>query len=107
MTAASDADEGIRICSDLGQPLDLVISDLVLPGVDGREIGRRAIQLRPRLKVLFMSGYTEHAVLRQNLFEPGMLFFQKPFTQTALLRKIREILHGETGQISGPAEARR
>ena len=99
--AAGNADEAIRICSDLSQPLDLLISDLVLPGVDGREIGRRALEARPELKMLFMSGYTEHAVLGQNPFESGKFFIQKPFTQAALARKLREILHGETDQISG------
>jgi CheY-like chemotaxis protein len=90
--AAETTDEAMRICSDPSIGLDLIISDLVMPGMDGREVARLALQLRPKVRLLFMSGYTEHAVLRQNLFEPGAYFIQKPFSQATLAVKVREIL---------------
>lgn len=91
-----NADEALRICSDPEVKLDLIISDLVMPGTDGREVGRRAQELRPDIRVLYMSGYTEHAVLRHNTFESGALFIQKPFSHAALASKVRDILDGKT-----------
>lgn len=94
--AAAHAEDALGICADSTVEIDLIISDLVMPGMDGREFGRRAVALRPEVRVLYMSGYTEHAVLRQNLFESGEFFLQKPFSHAVLASKIREILDGPT-----------
>jgi FixJ family two-component response regulator len=64
----------------------------VLPETDGTAIAHAATRVRPGLKVLYMSGYTEHAVLRRNPLEEGAPFLQKPFTKVALLEKVREVL---------------
>jgi CheY-like chemotaxis protein len=92
--AAASGEEALQICADLSVQVDLVVSDLVMPGMDGRDVGRHALELRPGIQLLFMSGYTEHAVLRRNIFEPGIFFLQKPFSHVALARKVREILDG-------------
>jgi two-component system, cell cycle sensor histidine kinase and response regulator CckA len=89
---ASGGEEAIRICQDHSVHLDLLITDLILPHIDGQEIARRAREHRPDLKTLFMSGYTEHAILRKGKFDEAAYFIQKPFTRAALTTKVREIL---------------
>ncbi len=73
-------------------PIHLLMTDLVLPGASGRVAAERLSQLRPELKVLYMSGYTDDAILRHGVIERGMAFLQKPFALTALARKVREVL---------------
>jgi two-component system, cell cycle sensor histidine kinase and response regulator CckA len=74
--------------------VDLVISDVVMPGLGGRELGSRLAALRPELPILFMSGYTGDDVIQRGLLEPGVPFQQKPFTPEGLARKVREMLDG-------------
>ncbi|HEY7613051.1 MAG TPA: PAS domain S-box protein [Gemmatimonadales bacterium] len=75
-----------------GTPIDLVISDVVMPELSGRELGMRLAALRPELPVLYMSGYTGDDVIQRGLLEPGVPFQQKPFTPEGLARKVREML---------------
>ena len=72
--------------------VDLVITDLVLPGMSGRELGELLTVVESRLRVLYMSGHTDDAVIRRGLLEPGMPFLSKPFTVQELVRKVRETL---------------
>jgi CheY-like chemotaxis protein len=72
--------------------VDLVISDVVMPEMGGRELARRLATLRPSLLVLFISGYTGEDVIQRGLMEPGAPFQQKPFTPDGLARKVREML---------------
>jgi CheY-like chemotaxis protein len=74
--------------------VDLVISDVVMPEMGGRELARRLAALRPSLPVLFISGYTGEDVIQRGLLEPGAPFQQKPFTPDGLARKVREMLDG-------------
>ena len=74
------------------QQIDLVISDVVMPELSGRELGARLAVLRPDLPVLYMSGYTGDDVIQRGLLEPGVPFQQKPFTPDGLARKVREML---------------
>jgi two-component system cell cycle sensor histidine kinase/response regulator CckA len=71
--------------------IDLVLSDVILPGASGPDIAARLAQLRPGLKTLFMSGFTDHAIVRQGVLQPGVNFIQKPFTPTALAHKLRAV----------------
>jgi two-component system cell cycle sensor histidine kinase/response regulator CckA len=70
----------------------LVISDVVMPEMGGRELGRRLASLRPSLPVLYISGYTGEDVTQRGLLEPGAPFQQKPFAPEELARKVREML---------------
>jgi two-component system cell cycle sensor histidine kinase/response regulator CckA len=70
----------------------LLLSDLVLPGMGGQDLHERVMGVRPEIKVLFMSGYTDRALQAQQVFPPGTAFLQKPFTPVALSRKVREVL---------------
>ena len=72
--------------------VDLVISDVVMPEMGGRELGRQLAQLDPSLPVLYMSGYTGEDVIQRGLLDPGSLFQRKPFSPDELARKVREIL---------------
>ena len=89
---ADTADEALRLCADRSVPIDLLLTDMVLPQTDGTSIAQQAALHRPALKVLFMSGYTEHAVLRRHALHRQTAFLQKPFTQATLAAKVRETL---------------
>jgi two-component system cell cycle sensor histidine kinase/response regulator CckA len=82
----------LEILQDEGQRVDLVVSDLVMPEMDGPSMVARARQLRPRLKVLYMSGYTEHAAVKGPTLQPSDPFIQKPFTITDMAATVRRIL---------------
>jgi PAS domain S-box-containing protein len=84
--------EALQICANPGARIDLLLTDMVLPETDGAAVAASAKRLRPGLKVLFMSGYTEHAVLRRAGLDASAPFLQKPFTKAALAAKVREIL---------------
>ena len=71
-----------------------MITDVVLPGSSGPELFQRLSLRDPRLKVLYMSGYTDDAVFRTGRLQPGVAFIQKPFTAEGIRRKIREVLDG-------------
>jgi two-component system, cell cycle sensor histidine kinase and response regulator CckA len=72
--------------------VDLLITDVVMPELSGRELALRVAELRPNIKVLYMSGYTDDTIVRHGVLEANMAFIQKPATPDALLRKIREVL---------------
>jgi len=89
---ADTPEEALRLCADLAIRIDLLLTDMVLPHTDGAAVAEQAALHRPDLKVLLMSGYTEHAVLRRHALGRQTPFLQKPFTQSMLDEKIREIL---------------
>jgi PAS domain S-box-containing protein len=72
--------------------IDLLLTDVVMPGLSGNELAIQVLRQRPGIKVLFMSGYTDHAVIHSGPLENGVHFLQKPFTPSSLATKIREIL---------------
>ena len=72
--------------------VDLLLTDVIMPGMNGREMARLLSAERPRLRVLYMSGYTDAAIAQQGILPPGTAFLSKPFTPDALARKIREVL---------------
>ncbi|MEP7346063.1 MAG: response regulator, partial [Gemmatimonadaceae bacterium] len=75
--------------------IDVVLTDVVMPGASGPELTSQLIQLRPSLKVVYMSGYTEEAIVHHGILIPGIAFLHKPFTSESLGRKIREVLDRE------------
>ena len=83
--------------------IDLVISDVVMPEMGGRELGQRLSRLEPELPVLYMSGYTGEDVVQRGLLDPDAPFQQKPFTPEGLARKVREML--DSRGLRGPRAA--
>ncbi len=72
--------------------IHLLLTDVVMPGMSGRELADRLTARRPEVRVLFMSGYTDDAVVRHGMLEPGLAYLQKPFCPDVLAAKVREVL---------------
>jgi CheY-like chemotaxis protein len=92
VVSAGNGVEGVRVAADHDGPLDLLITDLVMPEMGGRELARRIIGARPGIRVLYTSGYTAQAMNQQAVLEPGDSFLGKPFTPDGLLRRVDEVL---------------
>ena len=75
----------------------MLMTDVVMPGMSGRELAQRMKGHRPDTKVLYVSGYTDDVVLRNGMLEPGTAFLQKPFTRDTLMHKVRAVLEGGKG----------
>jgi YesN/AraC family two-component response regulator len=75
-----------------GEEIHLLLTDVVMPGMTGRELAENLEPLLPRMKVLYMSGYTDHAILHRGVLKEGMNYIEKPFTVDALAWKVREAL---------------
>ena len=88
---AADAEAALRIAQQTN-PLDLLLTDMIIPYFNGQELARRVKVLHPTVQVLLMSGYTDNAMLNNGLLEPGTAFIQKPFTPDALIRRVRQTL---------------
>jgi CheY-like chemotaxis protein len=88
---ASGGKEAVRLCTERSQ-IDLLLTDVVMPGTSGKEVADRATELRPGLKVLFMSGYTDEAIVHHGILDSHVEFIQKPFTPIAFAKKVREVL---------------
>jgi CheY-like chemotaxis protein len=88
---AEDGPAALKILQS-PQRVDLMISDIGLPGLNGRQIVEAARATRPSLKVLFMTGYAENAAMAAGFLEPGMSMITKPFAMEALATRVREIL---------------
>jgi PAS domain S-box-containing protein len=84
--------EALKECERHTGPIPLLLTDVVLPQMSGRELAERLKTLRPDIKVLYMSGYTDDAILRHGVIDQETAFLQKPFTTTVLTRKVREVL---------------
>jgi CheY-like chemotaxis protein len=86
--------EGLAVCETHQGPIQLLVTDVLMPGIGGRELAERAALLRPEMKILFMSGHTDDTVLNLGIKLHGMPFLQKPFTLIQLAKKVRETLDG-------------
>lgn len=89
---AADGGEALELCLDETQHFDLLVSDVVLPGIHGRVLVERLRATRPHLKVLYMSGYPRDVIAHAGRLDEGIDFLEKPFTADALAHKVREVL---------------
>jgi PAS domain S-box-containing protein len=89
---ASHSEEAFRLSGRHEGPIHLMVTDVVMPGMSGRELAERLASSRPKMKVLYISGYTDDAIVRHGVEAESMVFLQKPFTPDALLCKVRDIL---------------
>ena len=92
VTVAENGEAAVAALERRGLKPDLLITDLVMPGMNGRELATRIRQHRPGLKVLYMSGYTDRTVDDQGILNAGTLFLQKPFTLSSLAMFVRQAL---------------
>src|SRR6266571_4899733 len=90
--AAADGPDAVRLLERYRGPIHLVLTDVIMPGMNGRELAQRLVQRRPGLRVLYMSGYPGDAIVHRGALEPGTAFLQKPFMPEDLARKVREVL---------------
>jgi CheY-like chemotaxis protein len=88
----SDPDEALAWSSRHPGPIDLLVTDVVMPGMSGPVLAERLAQRHPGLRILFMSGYTDDTVLHHGVLSPGIHFLQKPFTHKGLAGRVREVL---------------
>jgi CheY-like chemotaxis protein len=89
---ARDGFEAVRVAGQHQGRIDLLLTDVVMPRMGGREAAERLAGLHPGVKVLFLSGYTDDAVVRHGILEAEVAFLQKPFSPAALARRVREVL---------------
>jgi len=89
---AGGGSEALQLAERHTGPIHLLVTDVVMPGMSGRELARQLVTKRAGTKVLFLSGYADDAVARHGVLEPGTAFMQKPFTPSALARRVREVL---------------
>ncbi len=97
---AEHGEEALRVAETLGKAPDMLVTDVIMPRMGGKELSERLVERFPGVKVLFMSGYTDDAFVNHNVIEENVAFLQKPFTPVALLEKIRSIFDEDDGAVS-------
>jgi two-component system, cell cycle sensor histidine kinase and response regulator CckA len=89
---AANGTAALALCEQMQEPIHLLVSDVVMPELGGRELAQRLAPLHPQMKVLYMSGYTDNAIVHHGILNSDLSFIQKPFTPEALAHKVREVL---------------
>jgi CheY-like chemotaxis protein len=89
---ASDAEMAKAMCREHDGPIHLLLTDVVLPKVGGRQLAEVLVTMRPDLRVIYMSGYTDNAIVHHGVLDPGTAFIEKPISPDALLKKMQEVL---------------
>jgi CheY-like chemotaxis protein len=90
--SAPDGVEALRLLKDPEKHVDLLLTDVVLPGMNGRQLAEAVMPLRPGLRVLFMTGYSRNAIVHQGRLDAGVFLIQKPLSAATLAAKIREVM---------------
>ena len=94
--AARDGVQALEISAQTAEPIDLLITDVVMPRMGGRELASHLLTLRPGIKVLYNSGYADNTIAERGVLEEGTNFLQKPYTLAALAKCVREVLDRTT-----------
>ncbi len=89
---AADAQSALQVIEQFDEEIGLLLTDVILPGMNGRELARKAQMIRPGLKVLFMTGYSRNAIVHQGRLDPDVELIQKPITRDQLAARIRAML---------------
>jgi DNA-binding NtrC family response regulator len=92
--SAKDPEEFLRLVDDLGGDIDLMLTDVIMPGMNGKQLFERIRAGHPEMKVVYMSGYTDDVIAHHGILETGVHFIQKPFSIQSLTEKVRLVLDG-------------
>ncbi len=103
---SENGERGLRLAEECKDPIDILVTDVVMPGIGGRELANKLVGLRPGISVLYLSGYTEDAVVTHGAIGPATAFLQKPFTLQNLAKKVREVLRSRLQAKSASASDR-
>jgi CheY-like chemotaxis protein len=92
---SSGVEDALATAKDSHRKIDLLLTDIVMPRLDGRELANQLVALRPLLKILYMSGYTDDVIVNRGVSTQGAMLVQKPFTKSTLLQKVRQTLDSQ------------
>jgi CheY-like chemotaxis protein len=92
---ASSAEQAIQTAETFSAPIDLLLTDVIMPGMSGRQLAEKILSKRPQTRIVYMTGYTDDMVVQHKVLEPGVKLLQKPFTKVDLALKVRSTLDGE------------
>jgi two-component system cell cycle sensor histidine kinase/response regulator CckA len=98
---ASSPEEGLAITRANLREIRLLVTDVVMPRMNGRQLAEQILRIAPEVRVLYISGYTNNAIVHYGVLESGLWFLPKPFTLAALVAKVREVLDAEVGAAQG------
>jgi two-component system, cell cycle sensor histidine kinase and response regulator CckA len=90
--AAANGEEAVQLAKTCRRPIHLLLTDVVMPGMNGRALAEQLLPMQPQIRILYMSGYTDSFIAGHGVLEPGTHLLHKPFTEQALLRKVRQVL---------------
>jgi two-component system cell cycle sensor histidine kinase/response regulator CckA len=90
--AAASADQAIKTAEMMGEPIHLLLTDVIMPGMSGRQLAERILTKWPQIRIMYMTGYTDDMVVQHKVLEPGVQLLQKPFTRADLALKVRATL---------------
>src|SRR6266403_940236 len=99
---AQNGEEAIQVEARHSGKIDLLLTDVVMPGMNGRVLSERLLPKQPGMRVLYISGYTDSFIAGHGVLEGGMVLLHKPFTEDALIGKVREVLDRESPKVGGP-----
>jgi len=99
---AQNGEEAIQVEARHSGKIDLLLTDVVMPGMNGRVLSERLLPKQPGMRVLYISGYTDSFIVGHGVLERGMVLLHKPFTEDALIGKVREVLDRESPKAGGP-----
>ena len=92
---ASSAEQAIQTAESFSAPIDLLLTDVIMPGMSGRQLAEKILSRRPQTRIVYMTGYTDDMVVQHKVLEPGVKLLQKPFTKADLAMKVRATLDGD------------
>ena len=89
---AADGMEGLRISEECAAEIHMILTDVIMPGMSGKDLISQIRAVRPNIKALFVSGYKDNAIVQHGILKSTVNFLQKPFTGDSLARKVREVI---------------
>jgi two-component system, cell cycle sensor histidine kinase and response regulator CckA len=89
---AANGKEAAAACNKYEKEIDLLITDVIMPGINGPALAKKLTMLKPGMRILYVSGYTSNIIIHQGFLDPDVAFLQKPFSSSTLVAKVREVL---------------